>query len=336
MKNQIKWLGLLVAAALSTSLGARAQAPEPGSMLVMPEFDNRIGVFNALTITNTSEWSSISVEFVYIDKESCEEFNRTVEMTPNDTLTVLTKFHNPDHIQGFVYMFAKNAAGEPIAFDHLIGNNLVIDGLAQFQYATNPFVFQAGSGLAEGDLTDLEAPGDGVRDMDGNEYEQAPDVIMIPRFFGQDSLFHSELILIGLTGGASFSTTVDLLIYNDNEEEFSAEATFTCWDKVSLLDISGIFSNEFLSYWTNHDQDEILGVNYIETGWMRIDGGVASSSALSIPNPAVLAVLVESLGLVGVADLPFKTGTQDNGDLLPRGILGDQAGGGSGGGSKRE
>ena len=326
MKNRVPFLGLVAAAAMLMSLEASAQSLDPGSLLLYPEFDNRDGVANALTITNTNDTQvgTVYVEFVYIDEKTCLEFNRTVELTPNDTLTVLTKFHNPEYEQGYVYLFAKNEAGEPIAFDWLIGSNMIIDGLGLWQYSTNPFVFKAAEGLADGDVTDMETPPDGIRDLDGNEYEQAPDVVLIPRFFGQTSMIHSRLIMIALSGGADFYTTVDSLIYNDNEEVFSAEDTFSCWTKKHLLQISGIFSNEFLTLHTNHDPNEILGANYVETGWMRINGAVANSTAMSIIDPAVLAILVEGVGPYGVADLPFKMGTQDNGDLLPRGPFGDQ------------
>jgi hypothetical protein len=159
----------------------------------------------------------------------------------------------------------------------------------------------------------------------------APDVILIPRFLGQGGNrpeaigvgAHSRLILIGLTGGQEFTTRVDFLIYNDNEEVFSSEHEFFCWEKPYLLDISGVFANNFLRNWTNDDPDEILGATQLESGWMRIDGAVATSTAISIADPAFYAVLVEHIGSYGAADLPFEFCSQDNGDLLATGIFGD-------------
>jgi len=70
------------------------------------------------------------------------------------------------------------------------------------------------------------------------------------------------------------------------------------------------------------DPDEIIGMSMQEAGWILIDGGTASSSATTIPDPAFVAVLIE-LGLFSSADLPFTVGEQDNGDLLPSSIFGD-------------
>jgi len=42
-----------------------------------------------------------------------------------------------------------------------------------------------------------------------------------------------------------------------------------------------------------------------------------------IQDPAFYAVLVERIGTYGAADLPFELCSQNNGDLLPRSLLGD-------------
>jgi hypothetical protein len=197
----------------------------------------------------------------------------------------------------------------PIVHNWLIGNVMTVDGLEAFEFSVNPVVYEGFTG----DQND-----NGLRDLDGNEYEESADEILIPRFLGQNELRKSELILLGLSGGARFDTTVDFLIYNDNEEVFSSEYTFRCWDRVLLEDISGLFANDFLADWTNDDPQELLGAPEIETGWIRMDGALASSSTTSITNPAVYAVLVERIGNRGAADLPFETGLNDKGKLFAR------------------
>ncbi len=310
----------------------------PGSLLLYPEFDSRMANVTVLTLTNTNcEFTgdaltdNVAVEFVYIEKDTCSEFNTTTILTPCDTLTLLVEAHNPNQDQGYVYAFAKSPqTGEPIVYNHLIGQTLIINGFASFEYATNAVAFK---GIGDGTITDLDA--DGIRDLDGVEYDEAPEEILIPRFFGQDyspnqggptmpnpRATHSELILVNLSGGAAFTTTVDFLIYNDNEEVFSAEYTFECWDKPYLLDISGLFANAFLKT-TNHDPLEILGAPGLEAGWIRINGGIAQSSQIVIQDPAFYAVLVERIGPFAAADLPFELCSQNNGDLLPRSLLGD-------------
>jgi hypothetical protein len=314
-----------------------------GSLLLYPEFDNTSGSQTVLTITNTaSEGDDVAVEFVYIDGDGCQEFNRTELLTPNDTLTLLTRFHDPDQERGFVYAFAKDpVTGEPIVSNTLIGSSLILSAgqgggksaprgaaaeVGGVEYAVNPLVFE---GIGDGVLTDLD--GDGLRDLDGLEYEMAPDELLIPRFFGQGDVdtfgtagFTSSLVLVSLSGGAQFDTTVDFLVYNDNEQVFSAEHTFTCWEKLPLLEVSGVFGQTFLANGTAHDPNELLGEPAIETGWMRIDGAVANSTATTIHDPAVYAVLIEQVGDLGGADAPFELCTQPGGVLLPRDLLGGQ------------
>jgi hypothetical protein len=308
---------LTALAGISMAGSAMADGRAPGSLLLYPEFDNREGTVTVLTITNTAtDVGDIQVEFVYIGRygEShhdieCEEFNRTEVLTDNDTLTLLTEVHNPQQEQGFVYAFARETVATPIVHNWLIGNVMTVDGLDAFEYSINPVSYE---GFA-GDLN-----GNGLRDLDGSEYEESADELLFPRFLGQGEMRKSELILIGLTGGARFETTVDFLIYNDNEEVFSSEYTFQCWERVKLKDISGIFENDFLRDWTNNDPQELYGAPMIETGWFRMDGALASSTSTTLAEPAVYGVLVEKIGNRGAADLPFESGLNDSGKLFAR------------------
>ncbi|MFT7487290.1 MAG: hypothetical protein ACI9F9_003151, partial [Candidatus Paceibacteria bacterium] len=70
------------------------------------------------------------------------------------------------------------------------------------------------------------------------------------------------------------------------------------------------------------DPDELVGANYIETGWIRIDGDVANSPTTSIEDPAFYAVLIERIANLGGADLPFELCSQPGGVLLPRSLSG--------------
>lgn len=297
----------------------------PGSLLVFPEFDNRQGNLCLLTVTNTDEGTNpIKVEFVYIGRYGlsgqeipCLEFNRTETLTPNDTLSVITSAHNPNQAQGYVYAFAKNRiTGKATVHNFLTGHAMIIQGIESLEYGYEPEVF-FGIG-ANGDDTDRD--GDGLRDLNNVEYSCAPDEILIPRFFGQRKGFESQLVLLNLTGGAEFTAILDLLAYNDNEEAFSGQLSFQCWAKLPLLSISSVFSDSFLLNGTNQDPNEDLGV---ETGWLRLNGQSASSSAATITDPAFLAMLVERNSGGFAADVPFVRGTQSNGDLLSRSLLED-------------
>ena len=172
-------------------------------------------------------------------------------------------------------------------------------------------------------MTDIDA--DDILDLNGSEYESAPGELLFPRFFGQNQFFDGHLILIGLSGGREFETTADFLIMNDNEEVFSSEHTFGCWDRVRLMDISGAFGQQFLAS-TDHDPLELVGAPAIETGWFSVQGKIASSFFHDIPDPAMHGVYVEQvLGAAGGtsgADLPFEV-CKRSGHLFPRGIFGD-------------
>ncbi|MFT7669994.1 MAG: hypothetical protein ACI8X5_002701 [Planctomycetota bacterium] len=313
--HKIVLTGLTVIASLGMASEAVAGGRNAGSLLLYPEFDNRVGDVSVLTITNVDVENSVDVEFVYIGRYgsgsnyvNCAEFNREETLTPNDTLTLLTDAHNPQQEQGFVYAFAREGVANPVLHNGLIGSMMTFQGFASIEYSINAVSYL---GI---DPTD---DGNGLRDLDGAEYEASPAELQIPRFFGQGAMFASELVLIGLSGGAKFETTVDFLIYNDNEEVFSAEHTFYCWDRIPLTDVTGVFANDFLQNSTNHDLTEHLGAG-IESGWMRIHGAIASSTSTDIADPAVYAVLIERIGAYGGADLPFEEGSNTNGKLLAR------------------
>ncbi len=313
---------------------------QPGSLLLYPEFMNGPGRVTLLTVTNSNcdaVNGDVTIEFRYISGEDCSKRDHTALLTKCDTLSLLTHVHTGDS-EGYVYIYAKglantdaNSNGDPISFNHLIGQATVVDSFRSMDYSLNAISFQ--SPVEQGSSTDLDE--DGVRDLDGSEYTPAPDKILIPRFLANDPFPGtqvSELILIALSGGRDFvstdinpsgGTTVDFLIYNDNEEVFSSEYRFDCWEKPLLRDISGIFLNDFLRDSTNDDPSESIGMPAREYGWMMLDGGVASSVADGIEDPAIYAVLVEHVGMTAAADLPFESCSQTNGDLLPVGIFGD-------------
>jgi hypothetical protein len=153
---------------------------------------------------------------------------------------------------------------------------------------------------------------------------------VFPRFIGQGPPFgwDSQLILLNLTGGAQFQALVDLLIYNDNEEVFSAQYQFQCWVAVSLSDVSPIFGNDFLLT-TNHSAGEVFNGTHTfpEVGWFSVNGNTAFSTAAQFSDPAVLGLLIERTDdegsfREGGAELPFTIGTQNNGKLLSTNLFG--------------
>ncbi len=247
-----------------------AQRGEPGSLLLMPEYDNRPGTLTLLTVTNTAtDAYDICVRFFYISAEDCNHFTRDVVLTPRDTLSVLTNVHNPNNDRGFVYIYACDIDHPdiPISHNYLVGTCMTLDGTGASQYSLDPFVFEA---------IWPDVGSDDVRDFDGVEYEQAAGELLFPRFLGQNyDSPDTELILINLTGTREFTTEVALEVWNDNSDKLSDWYTFHCWDRVRLADVSEFFENEFLRAQTQHDADEILGETGWESGWFSIDGQLA-------------------------------------------------------------
>ena len=174
---KLRGIAALIVWAACTANYAQADGRNPGSLLVYPEFDSTPGRATLLTLTNVNpdlRHGSVQVEFVFVNGTAatggvCLETNATVLLTPNDTLTLLASALNPNPQKGYAYAFAKNTQGQAIAFDWLIGDNLLFDGVNAFDYTINPYSFRAVPPLG----TPTDADGDGVRDLNGIEYEMA-------------------------------------------------------------------------------------------------------------------------------------------------------------------
>ncbi|MBI5361859.1 MAG: Ig-like domain-containing protein [Planctomycetes bacterium] len=314
---------------------------ECSSLLLFPEFDNRPGRVTMITVTDgcCAEAGSIPfrVQFKFVRADTCLTSDFYKDLTICDTLTFLTSSVNSGGTtaRGYLYAYVSdklpatnNPTGSPIVYNHIIGQELLLDSIESLDYSMNAVGFKGlGAPLSLND-DDL----DGIRDFNGlassfPEYEELPDTIKIPRYFGQDwnnrdrGIYKSRLILVNMSGGRAFTTTINLSIFNDNEYAFSSQYTFYCWDKPYLKDISGSFLEQNLDF-SDNDPDELVGMPDKETGWFTIDGDVAVSSAETIHDPAVYAVLVEVTGHYSAADLPWECDCQQ-GDLLPLSILGD-------------
>lgn len=316
MIHRLIFAGLVLAGLSSTALAS--QGRNPGSLLLYPEFDNRVGTCTILTVTNVDVDETndpIAVEFVYVGRFSgpnsedngCLEFNRTEILTPADTFTCLTNFHNPDQDQGYAFLYAKNVdTGDAAVHDFLTGNVMTVDGFDTFEFSVNPVSYRA-----------INADdGDGDLQLDGVEYGGTPSEIVIPRFLGQNGTRVSDLILIALSGEVDYDTTVDFLIFNDNEQVFSSEYTFRCWERVHLTDISNIFMNQFLADWTNNDPDEIVGAEHVEAGWIHLMGHQYGDQNVTLQDPSVYAVLIERIVNLGASDLPFEMGEDRTNGVL--------------------
>jgi hypothetical protein len=307
---------------------------QPASLLLYPKYDARQGRVSLLTITNTNgnKGGDVDVEFRYIDdKMGCHPTGREHRLTPNDTLTMLASTQVPNGSYGYAYAYAKsetdttaNPTGEPIVFNHLIGQVLILDGAAAADWSVSSVNFK-GIGAERAPNDD---DNDGIRDLNFEfssdllpEYEKAPAELRIPRFIGQQQIDETSVILIALSGGQAFTTTVMVDGYNDNEVASSSQYVFSCWDQPRLTTLFP-FAQEAAMRGASDDPLEIIGAPHRESGWFRIQGLVAESDAETIANPAIYAVLVENIANFAAADLPYEY-CQRHGDLLPKSPLGD-------------
>jgi hypothetical protein len=312
IRNLVRTVSAVLLAGFSLLSPVAAQLPEPGSALVYPEFDNRQGRASVFTLTNAGS-ANTRVHLVFLNATTCQEFDRSEALTANDTFTTLTSGYVAGVARGWFYAFAQHpTTGRPISRNALTGMVSVFDGVAGTNYGVPAISFR--SPLPPDTVTDLD--NDGSRDLDGEEYAAFADQVVIPRFIGQTATYREELILLPLTGGPDFTSQVRFLIFNDNESVFSASYNVRCWAKVPLATISSSFSHSFLAS-SPDDANEHVGGR--ETGWFLVDGGVATSTSTTLPDPAILAVLITPEGGGGPV-LPFGRGAQMNGDLPPNGF----------------
>jgi hypothetical protein len=306
--RRIPLLSTLILPLALLATRAHAGGTEPGSFLLFPEFDNRPGQVTYVTITNvnpSSSSGSVRLHLNYVDAATCQVTNRFATLTPRDTLTFVTAAHVPGLQRGYLWVYAQSTTGTPIDFDHLIGSTLRIDGVLGLDYSISPLTLQGvpGAGLS----TDVN--GNGRRDLDGAEYERAPRRIYVPRFFGQSAeplprgTALSDMVLLQPLGEQSTTTTTSWLVWNDNEEAFSNEYSFTCWTRVPLLSISGVFGAGFLAS-SNDNPDEVVGATILETGWFQVRGTTAVGPGGTQSSPPIFGFLVERRPQ-SAADLPY-------------------------------
>ncbi len=322
-----------------------------GAALSAPSapYGSILGGFTVVCITNTNldpvdGATNVHFEYVNIVEQGgeaihCNVTNRVEYLTPGDTLCVAVDCHNAVTLgAGYLVASAQNPAAfdEAWAFDHLVGSEIVIDFFgAMFTINAIPF----SSPAEERSATDVD--GDEQLDFDGVEYEGVPEDLYLDSFV---AIINSSLILLNLTGGPKHRATVAFDIFNDNEFPLSATTSFQCWMQRCLADdvdtwvppsptalaiksicISPVFGQTFLAVNTPDDPAELDldcdGLNDLETGWVRIRGLDASSSAESLANPALLGATVSGALGSGGKRLWESKAKQLNGDFLNTGTV---------------
>jgi hypothetical protein len=262
---------------------------QPGSLLVYTVQRSSPTFFTIVSVTNTnvtpqtpiSFGGSTNVHFQYFNvipnREDpfhplgCQDFNRREFLTPADTISVLTACHNafrPGGQEGYLVVSAEDPSLFQTAWSHndLVGSEIVINASGS-TYSINAIPFSAIP--AAGMATDVNM--NGRLDLDGMEYEQVPDILILDSFIGVAA---SQLAIVNLTGDARDHNTLYFSVWNDNEFPLSATLTFNCWFDQPLMNVAPLFGQAFLAALPNDPAELDINCNGfgdLETGWATID-----------------------------------------------------------------
>jgi len=306
---KFKVLAILAVACLvlgAFSYDASAAGQDPAACLLYPYFNTNAGNLAVITITNTCP-DDIVVRLVFVNEQSCFPVDRWVELTGYDTFSFTDQAMSAYGQRGFLYVYVVDKFGgiNEENKNCLIGQEIifaawpVVPGVV-VDYSINAAGFKAKQVVKDGKLH-----------LDGIEFDKAPDTLLFPRFFGQDAIFQSQIVLINLTGGQFFVQQINGLVYNDNEEPFSFPVGFNCW-KIYPLSVFSPWTTEAFLKSTMHDPQELFdnAGNNKETGWIYIKGGWAwnPTTTWKINNASLFGYLIEAVNGIASsgADLPWQ------------------------------
>jgi len=302
-------LASLWMAAPAAAWGNLNDSEEPGSVLVFPRFHTgRVTTFDQgilprtrfeVSVTCPVNFDCSGIQTVYLKahwvcggnaSSVCQEVDFTLNTTINGTITF-----NPENIgprttdvptppdcptpsadpeegpSGYVIMWVTDAAGNPLKFDGLLGDE-VISGSSLSAVAYDAIPIQANPDLLTGSA--IGAVG-GPLLFDGSMYQEVTGKIYGSIPYETAGSRETSLILLTLdvqSNLPNFPTFVGLNFYNENENLVSSATNFTCWGKVELSELPG--GNNLTSDFGNK-------------------GLVTSTGALQNGSPATLLGVVE-------------------------------------------
>ncbi|MCA8941585.1 MAG: hypothetical protein KDB80_03415 [Planctomycetes bacterium] len=318
-----------------------AKARKTGSVLIFMGHRSGPNNITLLSVTNTkgepqtptSFGGSVDAHFEYVNvtmnpldpfcPTNCTIFNRHEFLTPNDTITVLTRCHNapgPNAGQGYVVVTAQDPeqSNVDICFDHLMGSQFVFNASGMF-LILNAQPIQCAAG-PEGTPTDLN--GNNMQDFDGNEYVPLSDKIMIESFIAGP---RTRLCIVNLTGECTDTNTLYFSVYNDNEFPLSATRPFKIWFDQPLEDVAPLFRYTFLASLPNDPTELDIFCNNdddLETGWAIIESiGVRRADGISVTDDGVVVGCI-AVGIGGDPLLWESDEPQYNGLFLGRPSVG--------------
>ena len=200
----------------------------------------------------------------------CYVVDRVEQLTPGDTIAVLTNCHNAATSAGWVYIEAQDPEKfkEAWSFPYLIGHILVVNA-AGGTYSLNmiPESQTNSSSLA---FEFLAVAGSSLN---------------IAHF--QDPTENAFYV--------PATVTLAFDIFNDNEFQLSATRIFRCWFDQPLSAVSAVFSEDFLRNNTPNDPQE-LDINCdnmgdFETGWAKVEAILANTQTEVIYDPVIIGAI---------------------------------------------
>jgi hypothetical protein len=173
-------------------------------------------------------------------------------------------------LRGLVIAWAVEITGEEMAYNHLKGDAMIVNALNGYAWEYGAYAFAA-----------LAITPDGTLNMDGVEYDFAPDRLLLD-FYAPGAALQSggfvtvvtntDLTLYPVTrdlqqGGQPYITKAKCDIWNMNEFRLSGtERCIECWDQVLLTNfMNGGPANNFLlvNLTTNKGKARIDGVAHV-------------------------------------------------------------------------
>ena len=284
----------LLASAVALSVFSSAIAAEgrtPGSCLIYPIHRSAPGWYSILNVTNTnlqpatpqSFGGTTNIQFNYVntipnpaDSQiplDCFIVDRVESLTPGDTLSVLTSWHNAANQEGYVVVAAQDPSEFKTEwqFDYLVGSELVVNA-AGGMYSINAIPLSSRPDCLP-PKEECEVVG-----FDNALMQDLGNELILDCFL---AVADSQLtILSPMVDEVIFPNIIlKFDIFNDNEFQLSATKTFRCWFEESLSDVSLVFDENFLANNTPHDPTTLdIDGDYqgdLETGWALIKSAEA-------------------------------------------------------------
>jgi len=208
-------------------------------------------------------------------------------------------------LRGFIYVWAVDAQGAQIRWNHLSGSATIINYSDQTAWEYNAWAFQVSSG------TNGENVGSaGVMNLDGADYDQSYDVLLMDFYASGSAALSSDTVTASIdTDLTLHAVSADLRqdtngpvttkakfdIWNENERRFSGtERCITCWDQTLL---------------SNYDAPNHFLIQNLQTdkGKARIDG-MQSTICGGSDDAAILGVVGKEIAFSGASSRTARSG----------------------------